>query len=76
MFSLADGIDTFYWMGGYEKISTSAQSILDIITLTAYPASYMVAGLALLSNYFVLRYGESSGLLKSARKSGLDVSEK
>lgn len=76
LFSLADGIDTFYWMGGYEKISTSAQSILDIITLTAYPASYMVAGLALLSNYFVLRYGESSGLLKSARKSGLDVSEK
>lgn len=76
LFALADGIDAFYWMGGYEKIPLAAQSVLDVISVVVYPSSYMVAGLALLSNYFILRYGEESGLLKSARKSGLDMVEK
>jgi hypothetical protein len=69
LFALADSIDTFYWLGGYDYIPVTAQSVLNFISVAAYPASYMVAGLALLSNYFILRYGEDSGLLKVARKS-------
>jgi hypothetical protein len=76
LFALADSIGTFYWLGGYDFIPITAQTVLDFISLIAYPASYMIAGLALLSNYFVLRYGEDSGLLKSIRKGCLDNVEK
>jgi hypothetical protein len=69
LFALADSIDTFYWLGGYGTIPIAAQNILNFISMVAYPASYMVAALALLSNYFILRYGEDSGLLKVAGKS-------
>jgi hypothetical protein len=72
LFALADSIDTFYWLGGYDLIPTAAQNILNFITIIAYPASYMVAGLALLSNYFILRYGEDSGLLKVAKTNSLN----
>ena len=76
LFALADSVNTFYWLGGYDFIPVMAQSSLDVISLVAYPASYMVAGLALLSNYFILRYGENSGLLKSVKKSELNIVEK
>jgi hypothetical protein len=76
IFALADSIDTFYWLGGYGFIPVAAQNMLNFISLAAYPASYMVAGLALLSNYFILRYGEDSGLLNVARKSELNKSDK
>jgi len=66
---LADSVNTFYWLGGYDFIPVAAQTLLNFISVFAYSASYMVAGLALLSNYFILRYGENSGLLKVARKS-------
>lgn len=64
LFALADSVNTFYWLGGYDFISINTQNVLDFISLVAYPASYMIAGLALLSNYFILRYGEDSGLVK------------
>jgi hypothetical protein len=35
----------------------------------------MIAGLALLSNYYILRYGEDSGLLRVARKSEINKPE-
>ncbi len=76
LFALADGIDTFYWLGGYDKIPVMAQSTLNVSSLVAYPASYMVAGLALLSNYFILRYGEESGLLRLVKKSEINNSGK
>lgn len=76
LFALADSIDTLYWLGGYDLIPISAQSILDFISVTAYPASYMVAGLALLSNYLILHYGEDSGLLKVSRKEQAEIPEK
>jgi hypothetical protein len=75
LFALADSIDTFYWLGGYDFIPVVAQNILNFISMIAYPASYMVMGLALLSNYFILHYGEDSGLLKVARKSVLHTSK-
>lgn len=76
LFALADSIDTFYWLGGYDFIPLMAQSVLNFIYLVAYPASYMVAGLALLSNYFILHYGEDSGLLKAIKKNPVNEPEK
>jgi hypothetical protein len=73
LFALTDGIDAFYWSGGYGFIPMMAQNTLDFISLVTYPSSYMVAGLALLSNYFILRYAEDSGLLKIAGRSELKV---
>lgn len=73
LFALTDGIDAFYWSGGYGFIPVMAQNTLDLISLVTYPASYMVAGLALLSNYFLLRYAEDSGLLTPAKNSGLNA---
>ena len=75
LFAWADSINTFYWLGGYDRIPVSVQDALDFISLVAYPTSYMVAGLALLSNYFILRYGEDSGLMKSIQKSEINKSE-
>jgi hypothetical protein len=72
LFALADSVNTFYWLGGYGFIPVAAQTVLNFISVIAYPASYMVAGLALLSNYFILRYGENSGLLKVAIKSEIN----
>lgn len=71
LFAITDAIDAFYWSGGYDLVSTAAQNTLDYISLITYPASYMTAGLALLANYFILRYGMDSGLLKPAKKGGL-----
>jgi hypothetical protein len=76
LFALADSIDSFYWLGGYEFISVTAQSILNFISLVAYPASYMVAGLALLSNYYILYYGEGSGLLKPVQTNVINKPKK
>jgi hypothetical protein len=76
LFALADSIDTFYWLGGYDFIPVVAQDILNFISMIAYPASYMVMGLTLLSNYFILRYGEDSGLLKVVKKNTLYISGK
>lgn len=75
LFALADSVNTYYWLGGYELISLTTQNILNFMALIIYPASYMVAGLALLSNYFILRYGEDSGLLKTARKNAINKPE-
>ncbi|HNO86458.1 MAG TPA: hypothetical protein PKM54_17610, partial [Anaerolineales bacterium] len=68
LFALADSVDTFYWLGGYDFIAPVVQSVLDVISVAAYPASYIVAGLALLSNYFILQYGVESGLLQTQKR--------
>ena len=70
LFALADSANTFYWLGGYDFIPPAAQSAMDFISVAAYPASYMVAGLALLFNYFILQYGAESGLLETSTKNG------
>ncbi len=75
LFALADSVNTFDWLGGYDLISVSAQNTLNFLALIAYPLSYMVAGLALLSNYYILRYGENSGLLRRARRSEINKPE-
>ena len=76
LFALSDSVNTFYWLGGYDFISVKAQNALEFISLIAYPASYMVMGLALLSNYFILHYGEDSGLMKAVKKSEINKPKK
>jgi hypothetical protein len=73
LFAITDGIDAFYWSGGYELMPVLIRQSLDFISLIIYPASYMVAGLALLANYFILRYGMDSGLLGSSKKSSQNI---
>jgi len=72
LFALADSIDAFYWLGGYDLVPVAAQTVLNYISVAAYPASYMVAGLALLANYFILHYGRESGLMKAPAKMKFD----
>jgi hypothetical protein len=67
LFALADSVDSFYWLGGYEFIPSPAQTVLNFVAVAAYPASYIVAGLTLLASYFILRYGEDSGLVKTSK---------
>ncbi|MBK9778810.1 MAG: hypothetical protein IPP55_01970 [Anaerolineales bacterium] len=71
LFAITDGIDAFYWSGGYNLVPVSFQNILDFVSLITYPSSYMIAGLALLSNFFILRYGMNSGLLTVPKKKTL-----
>jgi hypothetical protein len=68
LFAITDGIDAFFWSGGYEAMPVFIRQVLDFVSLITYPASYMVAGLALLANYFILRHGMDSGLLGSPKK--------
>lgn len=65
LFALADGIDTFNWVGGYELLSSQAQGVLDFLSSTFSFGGYLVIGFALTMNYFILRYGHASGLLKA-----------
>jgi hypothetical protein len=65
MFTLSDAIDTFYWMGGYDKIPLLAQNALDFVSSFVSFAGYVVIGLGLLANYYILRYGHASGLVKN-----------
>jgi hypothetical protein len=65
LFALADGIDTFYWVGGYDLISLTAQNVLNFLSSIFSFGGYLVIGFTLLMNYFILRYGHASGLLKT-----------
>ncbi len=63
LFALADSINSFYWLGGYAWLNPVIQTIFDVITNLAYPAGYLVAGLALLVNYYLIRDGGIAGLI-------------
>ncbi len=68
LFALADSINSFYWLGGYSWLSPAVQTIFDVMTNLAYPAGYLVAGLALLVNYYLIRDGEIAGLVMPKRQ--------
>lgn len=68
LFALADSINSFYWLGGYSWLSPVVQTIFNVITNLAYPAGYLVAGLALLVNYYLIRDGEIAGLVTPKRR--------
>ncbi len=63
LFALADSINSFYWLGGYSWLSPVMQTLFNVITNLAYPAGYLVAGLALLVNYYLIRDGKIAGLI-------------
>jgi len=69
LFAITDGIDALYRSGGYDFIPVWFQNALNLTSLVAYPASYMVAGITLFANYCILQYGVESGLLKPAKRS-------
>lgn len=68
LFALSDSINSFYWLGGYEWLSAGMQTVFDIITNMTYPAAYLIAGLALLTNYYLIKHGEAAGIVKPLRK--------
>jgi hypothetical protein len=64
LFAIADGIDSFYWLGGYELIHPAVQNVFNFMSATFSFGGYLVIGFTLLTNYYILRYGHTSGLLK------------
>jgi hypothetical protein len=68
LFALSDSINSFYWLGGYAWLSAGVQTVFDVITNMTYPAAYLIAGLALLVNYYMIKHGEAVGVVKTQRK--------
>ncbi len=48
-FAVADGINIFFWIGGYEWVSDPTYYTLDMISAMTYVGGYMITLLALLS---------------------------
>ncbi len=69
LFAIADGIDNFYWLGGYAFIPEAVQSIFNFMSATFSFGGYLVIGFTLLVNYYILYYGWDSGLLKLPKTS-------
>jgi len=69
LFAIADGVDSFYWLGGYDLIPLAVQNIFNFISATFSFGGYLMIGFTLLINYYILRYGPDSGLLKVSRMS-------
>jgi hypothetical protein len=68
LFALADSINSFNWLGGYQWLSAGMQKVFDGILVITYPSAYLVAGLALLTNYYMIKHGEATGLGKPPKK--------
>lgn len=64
LFAIADGVDSFYWLGGYELIPGVLQNIFNFMSATFTFGGYLLIGFTLLMNYYILRYGPDSGLFK------------
>ncbi len=61
-FAISDGFGTFFWMGGGNQLSDDAYNLIDTVSSTIYVAGYVIAALAFLSHYFMLRYGPTVSL--------------
>lgn len=68
LFALSDSINSFGWLGGYQWLGADMQTAFDVIMNITYPAAYLVAGLALLTNYYLIKYGEADSLMSPAQK--------
>lgn len=68
LFALSDSINSFYWLGGYEWLSENMKKLFDVVTNMTYPAAYLVAGLALLSNYYMIKHGQAVGVGKNTKR--------
>jgi hypothetical protein len=67
LFAIADGVDSFYWLGGYDLIPLAVQNVFNFISATFSFGGYLVIGFTLLMNYYILHYGPDSGMLKLSR---------
>ncbi len=61
-FAIADSINIFFWLGGYEWISDNAYYFWDTVSAAAYLLGYMITALAFLAAYNLLRHGARSKL--------------
>jgi hypothetical protein len=68
LFALSDSINSFDWLGGYQWLGAGMQAVFDVIMNITYPAAYLVAGLALLTNYYLIKYGGADSLMSPAQK--------
>lgn len=56
-FAIADSINIFFWLGGYNWMSDQAYYILDTFSNVVYVMGYMITALAFLAAYNLLRHG-------------------
>ncbi len=57
LFTLADGLNIFFWMGGYERLPEPVYLALDTLSSMAYFAAYSLSALALLALQDHLKHG-------------------
>ena len=48
-FAIADGINIFFWIGGYNWVSDSTYYLLDLVSAVMYMGGYVITMLAILS---------------------------
>ena len=68
LFALADGIDTFFWVGGYNLLPETVQNLFNLLSSIFSFGGYLVIGFTLLTNYYILRYGHISGLFRATQQ--------
>jgi hypothetical protein len=48
-FAIADGFDTFTWMGGFDWMSSQLYNIKDLVSVVIYLSAYLITALAFLA---------------------------
>jgi hypothetical protein len=56
-FAIADSINIFFWLGGYNWVSDQAYIYLDTFSSVVYVMGYMITALAFLIGYNLLQHG-------------------
>lgn len=56
-FAIADTINIFFWLGGYNWVSDQAYINLDTFSSAVYVMGYIITALAFLAAYNLLKYG-------------------
>lgn len=56
-FTVADGINIFFWLGGYNWVSDQPYYLLDLFSNVAYVAGYMITALAFMAANEHIRRG-------------------
>lgn len=57
LFAIADAINIFFWMGGYDWVSDLLYNQLDLVSTVAYLGGYMITALALIAAHEHLQRG-------------------
>lgn len=57
LFAFADGINSFFWLGGYNLLSDQAYYVWDLLSNLIYLAAYLITALALLAMHEKMERG-------------------